>query len=31
VMRSLARPFEELDCWNPLTRSTTRDSLESLS
>ena len=27
----LARPFEELDCWNPLTRSTTRDSLESLS
>ena len=27
----LARPFEELDCWNPLTRNTTRDSLESLS
>ena len=27
----LARPFEELDCWNPLTRSTTRDSLKSLS
>ena len=27
----LSRPFEELDCWNPLTRSTTRDSLESLS
>ena len=27
----LARPYEELDCWNPLTRNTTRDSLESLS
>ena len=27
----LARPFEELDCWNPLTRNTTRSSLESLS
>ena len=27
----LARPYEELDCWNPLTRSTTRDSLESLA
>ena len=27
----LARPYEELDCWNPLTRKTTRDSLESLS
>ena len=27
----LARPVEELDCWNPLTRSTTRLSLESLS
>ena len=27
----LSRPYEELDCWNPLTRSTTRESLESLS
>ena len=27
----LARPFDELDCWNPVTRSTTRDSLESQS
>tara|TARA_B100000902_G_scaffold323884_1_gene317858 strand:- start:306 stop:806 length:501 start_codon:yes stop_codon:yes gene_type:complete len=27
----MARPYDELDCWNPLTRSTTRDSLESLS
>ena len=26
----LTRPFEELDCWNPLTRNTTRESLESL-
>ena len=26
----LTRPITELDCWNPLTRCTTRDSLESL-
>ena len=26
----LSRSVEELDCWNPLTRSTTRNSLESL-
>ena len=26
----LARDAEELDCWNPLTRTTTRKSLESL-
>ena len=26
----LSRPYEELDCWNPLTRKTTRDSLESI-
>ncbi|MCP9800338.1 pentapeptide repeat-containing protein [Synechococcus sp. RedBA-s] len=23
----IGRPFQELDCWNPLTRHTTRDSL----
>jgi uncharacterized protein YjbI with pentapeptide repeats len=26
----LSRPHSELDCWNPLTRTTTRASLESL-
>ncbi|MCT0250088.1 pentapeptide repeat-containing protein [Synechococcus sp. CS-197] len=26
----LNRPYEELDCWNPLTRNTTRKSLENL-
>ena len=26
----LSRSVEELDCWNPITRSTTRGSLESL-
>jgi uncharacterized protein YjbI with pentapeptide repeats len=26
----LTRPIEELDCWNPYTRATTRTSLESL-
>ena len=26
----LSRSVEELDCWNPMTRSTTRASLESL-
>ena len=24
----LGRPFQELDCWNPLTRRTTRESLD---
>ena len=26
----LSRPLHELDCWNPITRSTTRASLESI-
>ena len=30
VKHLLNRPSDELDCWNPLTRSTTRTSLESL-
>ena len=30
VQHLLKRPSAELDCWNPLTRSTTRTSLESL-
>ena len=30
VQHLLNRPSAELDCWNPLTRSTTRTSLESL-
>ncbi len=25
----LSRPFQELDCWNPLTRRATRDSLKA--
>ena len=30
IQALLARSAEELDCWNPLTRATTRTSLESL-
>ena len=30
VQHLLRRSSAELDCWNPLTRSTTRTSLESL-
>lgn len=26
----LSRPYKELDCWNPLTRSHTRDGLEAM-
>lgn len=30
VRKLLGRPYMELDCWNPLTRQTTRQSLEGL-